>query len=160
MSTTAETLLRPMLPADIPVLAAIFQASIEDLTEEDYDDSQRAAWASAADDEAAFGAEIAAALTLVATIGGAPVGFIALKGADTIAMLYVYPAAARRGVATLLLSAIEKLAAGRGAKRLIADVSDTAKPLFDRQGFEAQRRQTVSLGEVWIGNTQMTKALG
>ena len=52
--TTAAPCLRPMLPADVPVLAAIFQASIEELAEEDYDDGQRNAWAAAADDEQAF----------------------------------------------------------------------------------------------------------
>src|SRR5918997_6601215 len=63
--------LRPFLPADTPVLAAIFQASVEELTREDYSEAQQAAWAGQADDEAAFGARLAGALTLVATIAGA-----------------------------------------------------------------------------------------
>ena len=159
MSVDAKPMLRPMLPADVPVLAAIFQASIEELAEEDYDEAQRGTWASAADDEQVFGARLAAALTLVATIGNAPVGFIALEGKDAVAMLYVYPAAARQGVASLLLDAIEKIAGGRGAKKLTTDASDTAKPFFEARGFEAQQRQTVSLGDIWIGNTRMTKAL-
>ena len=159
MSTTEKTKLRPMLPADVPVLAAIFQASIDDLAAEDYDEEQRAVWAAAADDEVAFGARLTGALTLVGTIGGAPVGFIALSGPETIEMLYVYPAAARRGVASLLLDAIEKLAAARGAKTLVVDASDTAKPFFEIKGFEAQRRQTVPLGDVWLGNTRMSKPL-
>ena len=157
---THQAMLRPMLPADVPVLAAIFQASIETLTEEDYDEGQRNAWAAEADDEQAFGATLAGCLTLVATIGGAPVGFIALKGNDTIKMLYVYPRAARRGVATLLYGAIEKLASGRGAKLLVVDASDTAKPFFDGQGFEPHRRQTAMIGDIWLGNTRMQKAIG
>ena len=131
---TEEAMLRPMLPADVPVLAAIFQAAIEDLTEEDYDNGQRAAWASAADDEAAFGRKLGAALTLVATVRGAPVGFIALEGAEAIRMLYVYPRAARRGIASLLLNAVERLAGGRGAKRLEVEASDTARPFFEASG--------------------------
>jgi putative acetyltransferase len=47
--------LRPLLPADTPVLASIFAASIEELAEDDYSDAQRSAWASRADDEQAFG---------------------------------------------------------------------------------------------------------
>ena len=159
MSVDAKANLRPMLPADVPVLAAIFQASIEELADEDYDEAQCSAWASAADDEQAFGARLAASLTLVATIANAPVGFIALEGKDTIAMLYVYPAAARQGVGSLLLNAIEKLAGGRGAKKLTTDASDAAKPFFDARGFEAQQRQTVPMGDVWFGNTRMTKVL-
>ena len=50
-------------------------------------------------------------------------------------MLYVDPAFARRGVATALVDALVRLAAARGAKTLTAEVSDTARPLFERQGF-------------------------
>ena len=51
--------LRPFLPADAPVLAEIFQASIEELTGEDYSEAQQAAWASLADDVEEFGARLA-----------------------------------------------------------------------------------------------------
>ena len=47
--------LRPFLPADAPLLAEIFRASIEELTGDDYSEAQQEAWASAADDEEAFG---------------------------------------------------------------------------------------------------------
>lgn len=152
-------MLRPMLPADVPVIAAIFQASIEELAAEDYDEGQRNAWAASADDEGAFGAMLTGCLTLVATIRGAPVGFIALEGKDHIKMLYVYPPKARQGVGALLCDAIEKLAAGRGAKMLTVDASDTARPFFEAKGFEAHRRQTVAIGDEWLGNTRMRKQL-
>ena len=156
---TEEAMLRPMLPADVPVLAAIFQASIEDLTGEDYDENQRFAWSQAADDEAGFGEKLAAWLTLVATVRGAPVGFVALEGRDKIRMLYVYPRAARRGIASLLLNAIERLAAGRGSRQLDVDASDTARPFFEARGFISQSRQTLSIGDQWLGNTRMSKVL-
>lgn len=152
--------LRPMLPADVPVLAAIFQAAVEELTEDDYSEEQREVWAAVADDEAAFGARLTGMLTIVATVGGAPVGFAALRGTDTFDMLYVYPAVTRQGIATLMSDAIERLAAGRGAKTLVVEASDTARPFFEGRGYTAQRRQTVMLGEVWFGNTRMEKTLG
>ena len=67
--------LRPFLPADVPMLAAIFVASIEELTGDDYSEAQQAAWAQAAEDEEAFGNKLAGQLTLIATIQNAPVGF-------------------------------------------------------------------------------------
>jgi putative acetyltransferase len=152
--------LRPFLPADTPVLAEIFQASIEELTGEDYSEAQQAAWASRADDVEEFGARLAADLTLVATIGGSVVGFASLKGVDHIDLLYVHPAAVRQGVGALLMEALEKLAGARGAKRLTADVSDTARDFFEKRGFTAQRRNTIALGGEWIGNTTMEKRLG
>jgi len=153
-----------MLPADAPLLAAIFQASIEELTEEDYDEAQREAWASAADDEADFAARLAACLTLVATMEGAPVGFIALEGANQrgeshIKMLYVHPAVARHGVASALYEAIETLARARGAKTLTVDASDTARPFFAMKGFQPRHRQTVAIGDEWLGNTRMEREL-
>ncbi len=160
MSPDPQAALRPLLPADVPVLAAIFQAAVDDLAADDYDEGQRNAWAAVADDEAALGAKLRAGLTLVATLGGAPVGFVALQGGDTIDMLYVYPAAARRGVATMLVGAIETLAAGRGATQLECDASDTARPFFEAIGYEAILRQTVTLGDHWFGNTRMRKVLG
>jgi putative acetyltransferase len=42
---------------------------------------------------------------------------------------------------------------------LTADVSDTARPLFERQGFQAQRRNLVQLDDEWLANTTMTKRL-
>ena len=159
MNDNSAAVLRPMLPADVAVLAAIFQASIEELAAEDYDDDQRAAWAAGADDEAAFGDELKTGLTIVATVRGAPVGFVELQGTDQIQMLYVYPPMARHGIATLLVDAVEKIARGRGTKVLTVDASDTARPLFEGRGYEAQMRQTTMIGDVWLGNTRMTKAL-
>jgi putative acetyltransferase len=159
VSAAPQAALRPMLPADVPVLAAIFQASVDELTEEDYDDAQRNVWAAQADDEAAFGARLGQALTVVATIEGAPVGFVSLAGKTRIDMLYVYPRMARQGVGSLLYDAIEKLAASRGANRLEVDASDTARPFFEQKGFTPLHRQTVALGDCWLGNTRMEKQL-
>src|SRR5580704_12554369 len=53
--------MRPLLPEDVPLLAEIFRASIEELTAEDYSEAQQEAWAETADDLDAFGAKLAAA---------------------------------------------------------------------------------------------------
>lgn len=151
--------LRPMLPADAPLLVEIFRASIEGLTADDYSDAQREAWAAAADDEAGFGERLAKQLTLVGTMEGSPVGFASLKAPDVLDMLYVHPAAGEHGVATMLVDALEKLAAARGAAKLTADVSDSAADFFRKRGFVAQTRNTRPLGGEWLANTTMEKKL-
>src|SRR3977135_2709950 len=112
---TPKLAMRPFLPADAPLLSEIFRASVEELTAEDYSDAQREAWAAAADDVQALGARLGAQLTLLGTMAGSPVGFISLKGADQVDMLYVHPAAAGHGIGTMLVDALEKIAAPRGA---------------------------------------------
>ena len=147
--------LRPMLPADAPMLAAIFRASIEDLTGEDYDEEQRIAWADTAADEAAFGARLGGMLTLVTTMAGSPAAFAALKGNDRIAMLYVYPAVVGQGIGTLLVDALEKLARARGATTLSVDASDTARGFFEKRGYKAQSRNSVPVNGEWLANTTL-----
>src|ERR1700686_4824951 len=152
--------LRPFLAEDTPVLAAIFAASIEELTGEDYNQAQQEAWISAADDEEQFGKRLASELTLLATLQNSPVGFAGLKGADHIDMLYVHPGAAGQGVASMLCEALEKLAGSRGAKSLTVDASDNAEGLFAKRGYVAKQRNTVTVNGEWLANTTMQQTLG
>ena len=108
--------LRPFLIEDTPLLAEIFRASIEELTADDYSEGQQGAWASGADDEEQFARRLGDQLTLIATMNGSPVGFASLANNETIDLLYVHPAAAGQGAGAMLVDALEKLAAARGAK--------------------------------------------
>jgi putative acetyltransferase len=152
--------MRPMLPADVPLLAEIFRVAIEELTAEDYSEAQQEAWAEIADDLEKFGARLAAELTLVATVAGAAVGFASLADNSRIDMLYVHPAAAGQGAGVMLIDALEKLAAGRGTKELIVEASDTASGFFEKRGFTAKSRNTVYRAGEWLANTTMVKPLG
>ena len=151
--------LRPYLAADVPMLAAIFVAAIEELTGDDYSEAQQEAWAAVAEDEETFGNKLAGQLTLIATIQNAPVGFASLKGADHIDMLFVHPSVAGQGIASMLVDALEKLAGARGAKILAVDASDTAEPLFKKRGYVAMQRNTVTVNGEWLANTTMQKTL-
>src|SRR5215468_10288210 len=151
--------MRPFLPTDAPLLAEIFRLSIEELTGDDYNERQQEAWASAADDDATFAARLGGELTLIATLNGSPVGFAALKDNTHIDLLYVHPAVVGQGVGSMLVDALEKLAAARGADKLTADVSDSAHDFFRKRGFADQRRNTMPLAGEWLANTTMAKPL-
>jgi putative acetyltransferase len=151
--------LRPFLPADTPVLAEIFRASVTELTGEDYSEAQREAWAAVADNEEVFAQKLGGQLALVATMEGSPVGFATLEGTDKIDTLYVHPAAAGHGVGTILIDALEKLAGARGATKLAVDASDTARGFFEKRGYIAQQRNSVSIGNEWLANTTLQKQI-
>ena len=74
-------------------------------------------------------------------------------------MLYVHPAAAGQGAGTMLCDALEKLAAARGSKELEVEASDTARGFFEKRGFVAKTRNTISLAGEWLANTTMVKPL-
>lgn len=158
-SANPKFALRPFLPADVPVLVEIFRASITELTSDDYSEAQQEAWAASAEDDAAFAARLGKQLTLIATLQGSPVAFASLAGTDKVDMLYVHPGAAGHGVAAMLADALEKLAGARGAKTLKVDASDTARGFFEKRGYVAQQRNSVSVGDEWLANTTLTKTL-
>ena len=149
--------LRPYLPQDAPMLAEIFRASIEELTEDDYNPAQQEAWASAADDMEAFAARLGKHLTLIATVGGNPVGFISLDRPTDIGLFYVHPAVAGQGAGSTLYDAVEKLSAARGTPHLSVEASDNARDFFAHRGFTAEQRNSVSVGNEWLSNTTMKK---
>jgi putative acetyltransferase len=156
---------RPYLPHDAAPLADLFAASIEELTADDYDDAQRAAWAGMAEDIEAFGAKLAGWLTILAEAEGEILGFAALrddpevKENRIIEMLYVAPDHAGQGVGKALLDVMELLARQRGAETATADASETAREFFAKYGYEMQARNTVMVGEEWLVNTTMKKTL-
>ena len=151
--------LRPFLIEDTPLLAEIFRASIEELTADDYSEGQQEAWASAADDEEELARRLSSQLTLVVTMDGSAVGFASLANNETIDLIYVHPAVAGQGAGTMLVDALEKLGLARGAKRLTADVSDSAQDFFEKRGFTATQRNTVRRAGEWLSNTTMEKQL-
>jgi putative acetyltransferase len=151
--------LRPFLPPDAPLLADIFRAAVEELTEDDYTPAQQEAWAAEADDLEAFAERLGRHLTLTATLEGSPVGFISLDAATEIGLFYVHPAVAGRGVGRMLYDAVEKLSTARGTPHLTVDASDTSREFFTHRGFTAEQRNSVSVGNEWLSNTTMKKTL-
>lgn len=150
--------LRPYLGADAVLCAAIFEASISELTADDYTEAQREAWIAGLDEDD-LAPRLARQLTLIGTLGESTVGFASLKDGKHVDLLYVHPSAVGHGVATALLDALEKLAAARGATKLTAEVSDTAHGFFARRGYVDQTRNTVPRGNEWLANTTMQKVL-
>ena len=151
--------LRPFLPPDTPILADIFRESVTDLTSDDYSEAQQAAWVSAIEDLEAFAKRLGGQLSLIGTLQGSPVGFASLAGGKKIDLLYVHPVAAGQGVGSMLIDALEKLAGARGADKLTVDASDSARGFFEKRGYVAQQRNSVSVGDEWLANTTMSKQL-
>jgi putative acetyltransferase len=147
------------MPADTMALRELFAASIEELTHEEYDEDQRAAWASQALDALAFAKLLGGMLTLVVQVDGEYAGFASLKDNSRVEMLYVHPYHAGEGIGTALIDALEKIAAARGTAEITVDASDTAQPFFEDRGYVATRRNSIPVDDQWLSNTTMAKKL-
>lgn len=158
--TTTSFPLRPFLPADTMGLRDLFAQSIEELTQDDYDEGQRLAWIEQAEDAEAFAKRLGAATTLIVSVGGEVMGFASLsKDNKVLDMLYVHPHHSRQGVGSALFDAMEKIAAARGAEALSVDASEMAVLFFEARGYAPTQRNSIPVGEEWLTNTTMTKQL-
>ncbi|EIG1657266.1 GNAT family N-acetyltransferase, partial [Escherichia coli] len=85
----------------------------------------------------------------VAVINAQPVGFIS-RIEHYIDMLFVDPEYTRRGVASALLKPLIK-----SESELTVDASITAKPFFERYGFQTVKQQRVECRGAWFINFYM-----
>lgn len=151
--------LRPFVLGDTMALRELFAQSIEELTQEDYDEDQRAAWALAAEDAEEFAERLEGMTTLVVLIDGEYAGFASLKDNTHLEMLYVHPYHVGQGVGVTLVDAMERIAAGRGAAEITVKASDNAEEFFTRRGYVGTERNSIPIEDVWLSNTTMKKIL-
>jgi putative acetyltransferase len=153
-------LVRPYRAQDHEATLTCFVEAVRTTAAAHYNAQQRAAWAPDAIDGVEWAGRRAAARTLVAEIGGSVVGFTDLDAAGYIDMLFVHPEAGRRGVGTALLGEVLRLAAGEKLSRLSANVSMTARPVFERAQFRVVADQRVTRNGATFTNYRMVLPLG
>lgn len=157
--TAIDYPLRPFLPADTLALRELFAASVEELTQEDYDEDQRAAWVAFAEDGEAFRQRLQEATTLVIDVDREPAGFASLKDDSILDMLYVHPYHAGLGIGSALCDALETIAKARGAAAITVEASETAVEFFEARDYTAMQRNSVERFGEWLATTTMKKQL-
>lgn len=139
--------IRKYKESDFFALGEIFLRAIQETASRDYSASQVAAWAQI--DEATWRHKLATSEVQVAVVDEHPVGFISVVG-NYIDLLFVAPEFNGQGVARKLLEPW----IGRGDVFTV-DASITAKPFFERQGFQVVAQQKVECRGEWFINYRM-----
>ena len=151
---------RPYEHADAAATLALFLAAITETASADYSAEQIQAWADPEGrDLDRWDAAMQARESFVATIDGQVAGFSDIGHDGYVDMMFVAPKFGRRGVARTLLATDEKLARDRGVGGLSADVSITARPFFESQGFVVVAEQRPVRRGVALTNFRMRKLL-
>lgn len=86
-------------------------------------------------------------------------GFADLEANGHIDLFYVSADFQRRGVGKRLMNAILAESARLGLQRLFSEVSLTARPFFQAQGFQIDAEQTVTVNGVDFINFRMSRQL-
>ncbi|TCO13866.1 putative acetyltransferase [Kribbella steppae] len=121
-----------------PTWEAYFRA-IRDTASKDYSSEQVAAWAPESVDLVEWNERRSAAHTFVAVIDERVVGFSDVTDDGLLDMLFVHPDASGRGAARALVEAVIVKARELGLSELHTHASRTARPAFERFGFEVER---------------------
>jgi putative acetyltransferase len=146
---------RPYQSEDGEATLSCFVEAVRTTAAAHYNAQQRAAWAPDTIDPVEWAARRAAARTLVAEIGGSVVGFTDLDATGYIDMLFVHPEAGRLGVGTALLGEVLRLAEVEHQTQLSANVSMTARPVFERARFRLEADQRVTRNGATFTNYRM-----
>jgi len=125
----------------------------------DYSSEKVDAWAPKSIDKASLDKRLSGNFTIVAEHDGTIVGFASLAYKGYYDLLYVHKDYQRQGVATALTNIIENEAVLYGIRELTADVSITAKPFFEKKGYEVIRKQSVERKGQLLTNYTMRKEL-
>ena len=142
--------------ADLDAVIGVFLRSVREVASRDYDAEQIAAWAQA--DRDVWSRRRLERPTWVALLDDVIAGFIDLEGSGHIEMLFVDPASQRRGVASVLLDTVNAACKQR-LELLDTDASITARPFFEKHGFQVVRPQDVALRGQRLTNFRMEKRL-
>ena len=156
---TGDLSIRPYLAADAPLLSALYEASVRALGVRDYSAVQIEAWAALTPSAEALEARMADGRSRLVAVMGDIAGFIDVEADGHIDLLYVAPAAAGCGVARTLLETAEAIARLSGARRLYAEASETARPVFERLGYVTTARRDIEVAGVPIHNWAVEKAV-
>lgn len=141
--------IRKYKESDFDALCEIFLRAVIETASQDYSPRQIAAWAQI--DASRWQEKLTHSRVQVAVINNQPVGFITAIE-RYIDLLFVSPEFIRRGVASALLATlVTRLPDGM----ITVDASITAKPFFERHGFQVIQQQSVESRGVAFVNYHM-----
>jgi GNAT superfamily N-acetyltransferase len=149
--------IRPYSTDDLNEVVVLFGRSVRDIAGRDYSGEQVEAWAPGQPDMALWGNRLASGTVLVAEVAGRVAGFARLEDSGSIDLLFVCPEVERQGVASALMEEILAKARALGIGKLAAEVSVTARPFFESQGFKVVRDQSVLRRGVTLRNHLMER---
>ncbi len=151
--------IRRYSPNDISEIIELFYNTVHTINLRDYSPAEVDAWAPKNIDKVAWDHRLSENFTVVAEQDGTIIGFASLTYKGYYDLLYVHKDYQRQGVATALTNIIENEAVLYGISELTSDVSITAKPFFEKKGYEVIKKQSVERNGQLLTNYKMRKEL-
>jgi putative acetyltransferase len=152
-------MIRDVQASDFAAIARLFYETVHHVNAGDYSAEQLEAWAPRVYEPSYWQERFQNLRVYVAEDQGQVVGFAELERTGRIDCFYVHHQRQRCGIGARLMAQIEADAASQQVPRLFADVSLTARPFFEHQGFSVEREQERLYRGVRFAQFLMTKQL-
>jgi putative acetyltransferase len=157
VTSATDIHLRRYVTEDLDAVVTVFQRAIREVASRDYDPAQIAAWSKV--DKRSWRPWRLTRPTWVAMLGEKVIGFSDLEAEGHLDMMFVHPEHQTMGVASLLLAQVEAAAREQGIERIFTEASITARPFFEKRGFELEAEQQVAKDDETFVNYRMFKML-
>lgn len=145
--------------SDAKALAEIYYFTIHNINIRDYSEEQVNAWApcSSVENLEGWQKKWLNLPPIVAVSGNTIVGFAEFEPNGHIDCFYVHHEFQGKGVGSALMTKIEAAAITNKVHRIYSEVSITAKPFFERKGFQVVKQQKVNIRGCELTNFIMEK---
>ncbi len=146
--------------SDMPELKELYQNTVLTVNRKDYSTAEIEDWASCGDDIAHLQKSFTEQYYIVAENQRQYiVGFASINDEGYMHTLFVHKDFQHQGVATLLYQYLEAYAQEKGIEKITSEVSITAKPFFEKQGFLVDEEQRRKANRLCLINYKMSKSI-
>lgn len=146
--------------SDTTDLMNLFQNTILTINRRDYSQAEVEDWASCGVNPLKWEGMIETHYFIVALNQQLQiVGFSSITPQGYLHSMYIHKDFQNEGVATLLLEEIERYAAVRQIVRITSEVSITARPFFEKRGYQVEVEQKCKANQLTMTNFVMAKGL-
>lgn len=150
--------IRRLAAQDIPEMRKLFRAIVLTVNSKDYTKEEVEDWASCGDSVEHWKELLAKNDYIGALDGqGGIVGFSSMNAEGYLHSMFVHKDWQGKGVATLLLSEVEKIARRYGVHKISVEVSVTARPFFEKHGYKVVKEQKAKANRLYLTNYIMEK---
>lgn len=156
-----EISIRDYQPEDVQALANIFYNTIHRINIQHYTEEQVNVWApkSSVENTEGWAKKFLRTKPIIATVGDEIVGFAEFEPNGHIDCFYCHHEWIGKGVGLALMKEILHRAKNNHIHHIFSEVSITAKPFFEKQGFKVVTEQTIVRKGIKLTNFKMERTL-
>jgi len=152
-------LVRPYQPSDVEQIVHLYFDTVHTINRWDYTEEKVNAWVPEVPDPVRWAARYRIRVAFVVEENATVTGFAELEPNGHIDCFYCHRAYQRQGVGKQLYKRLEQEARSLSLVRLFTEASITAKPFFERIGFQTLHQNQIRRGHVILINFSMEKYL-